>query len=85
VFPFDVLDTGNASGLDFVVASVFSTRGCISVDLSPFCTGSCMISYVQGFLAKAELEIFILCKARLPCFGIFICSCMISYVQGFLA
>jgi hypothetical protein len=36
VFPFDVLDTGNASGLDFVVASVFSTRGCISVDLSPF-------------------------------------------------
>ena len=28
---------------------------------------------------------FILCKSRLPCFGIFICSCMISYVQGFLA
>jgi hypothetical protein len=29
LFPFDVLDTGNASGLDFVVASVFSTRSCI--------------------------------------------------------
>ena len=40
LFPFDVLDTGNASGLDFVVASVFSTRSCISVDLSPLCTGS---------------------------------------------
>ena len=31
LFPFDVLDTGNVSGLDFGVASVFYTRGCIPV------------------------------------------------------
>ena len=31
LFPFDVLDTGNASGLDCVVALVFSTRGCLEL------------------------------------------------------